>query len=61
MTKAKILHVLEHAAVAAAAVVLTYLVGAVPGLDLGAATPAVVGVLSVGLQLANKWLQANPE
>jgi hypothetical protein len=54
MTKEAALKVAKGAAIAAAGAGLTYLLNAVPGVDLGVWTPVVVAVLSTLVNAVRK-------
>ncbi len=54
MSKEAAIKVAKGAGIAAAGAALTYLVQAVPGLDLGPWTPVVVAVLSVLVNVVRK-------
>lgn len=63
MTRKHYLKILKGAGIAGAGAILTYLLGALPDVHLGAYTPAVTALLSVLINAALKYLQSvgNPE
>lgn len=50
--------VLKGAGIVGGAAALTYLLEAIPGMNFGATTPAIVGILSILINFARKWIMS---
>ena len=56
--KKGLLKVLKGAGIVGVAAALTYLLEAIPGINFGASTPAMVGMLSILINFARKWIMS---
>ena len=48
--------VVKGAGIAGGAAVLAYLLEAIPGMNFGQYTPAIVGVLAILINMGRKWI-----
>ena len=48
--------ILKGAGIAGGAAILTYLLDAIPGMNFGKYTPAIVGILGILINMGRKWI-----